>query len=44
MRAHMEWSGIALGFKKERMLFAATQRGPEIIVLSEASDTEKDKY
>ena len=44
MCAHMEWSGIALGFKKERMLFAATQMGPEIIVLSEASDTEKDKY
>ena len=43
VRAHMEWSGQPLGFKKERMLFAATQMGPEIVVLSEVSDTEKDK-
>ena len=38
VRAHMEWSGQPLGFKKER-----TQMGPEIVVLSEVSDTEKDK-
>ena len=42
--ARMEWSGQPLGFKKERMLFAATQMGPEIVVLSEVSDIEKDTY
>ena len=34
----------AIKKKKERMLFAATQMDLEIIILSEVSQTEKDKY
>ena len=30
--------------KNEIMSFAATWRAPEIIILSEVSQTEKDKY
>ena len=30
--------------KNEKMTFAATQMDLEIIILSEASQTEKDKY
>ena len=30
--------------KNEIMPFAATQMGPEIIILSEVNQTEKDKY
>ena len=39
------YSGILLGHEKEwHMLFAATRTDLEIIVLSEVSETEEDKY
>ena len=36
--------GILLSHKNEIMPFAATWMGLEIIILSEVSNTEKDKY
>ena len=39
------YNGILLSHKKnEIMPFAATWVDPEIVILSEASQTEKDKY
>ena len=39
------YNGILLSHKRyEIMLFAATWVGLEIIILSEVSQTEKDKY
>ena len=42
----LEWSAIAFSAvkKNEIIPFAATRMGPEIIILSEVSQTEKDKY
>ena len=38
------YSGILPSHKKEIMLFAATRMDLEIIILSEVSQKEKDKY
>ena len=39
------WNGILLGQKKNKVTpCAATRMDPEIIILSEISQTEKDKY
>ena len=38
------YNGILLSHKNEIMPFAATQMVLEIIILSEVSQTEKDKY
>ena len=42
---HTHYNGILLSHKKnETMSFAATWMDLEIIILSEVSQTEKDKY
>ena len=39
------YSGILLSHKKNKIIaFAATRMAPEIIILSEVSRKEKDKY
>ena len=38
------YNGILLNHKKEIMRFAATWMNPEAIMLSEISQTEKDRY
>ena len=38
------YTGIPLSHKKERMSFAATWMQLETLLLSEISQTEKDKY
>ena len=41
----MEYNGILLSHKKDKIMpFAATQMDLEIVILSEVSQTEKDKY
>ena len=37
-------NGILLSYKKEIVPFAATRVDPEIIILSEVSQTEKGRY
>ena len=42
--AHI-YNGILLSHKKDKtMPFVATEMDPEIIILSEINQTEKDKY
>ena len=42
----LEWGAIAFSAikKNEIIPFAAIRMGPELIILSEVSPTEKDKY
>ena len=41
----MEYNGILLSHKKDKIMpFAATQMDLEIVILSEVSQTKKDRY